>query len=104
LKATVQASYEQREQARTRWLEFLHPLEHKLAYKKRPEIVVERVAQWEEEGKCPQADYAFENGVLTIELTRLSESKGQHGVSEGESARHILWQDQWRRRDEVATE
>jgi hypothetical protein len=45
LKATVQASYEQREQARTRLLELLHYMEHRLAYKKRTEIVVEMVAQ-----------------------------------------------------------
>jgi hypothetical protein len=104
LKATVQASYEQMEQARTRLLELLHHLEHKLAYKKRTEIVVEMVAQLEEEGQFPQADYAFDNGVLTLELTRLIESKGKHWVSEVESSRHILWQDQWHRIDEVATE
>jgi hypothetical protein len=104
LKATVQASYEQMEQARTRILELLHHLEHRLAYKKRTEIVVEMVAQVEEEGKFPQADYAFDNGVLTLELTRLIESKGKHWVSELESSRHILWHDQWRRIDEVATE
>jgi hypothetical protein len=104
LKATVQASYDQMEQARTRLLELLHHLEHKLAYKKRTEIVVEMVAQLEEEGKFPQADYAFDNGVLTIELTRLIESKGKHWVSEVESSRHILWQDEWRRIDEVAKE
>jgi hypothetical protein len=103
-KATVQASYEQMEQARTRLLELLHPLAHNLAYKKRTEIVVEMVAQWEEEGKCPQADYAFANGVLTLEVTRLIESKGKPWVSEVESARHIFWQDQWRGTDEVATE
>jgi len=104
LKATVQASYEQMEQARTRILELLHHLEHRLAYKKRTEIVVEMVAQLEEEGQFPQADYAFDNGVLTVELTRLIESKGKHWVSELESSRHILWHDQWRRIDEVATE
>jgi hypothetical protein len=65
LKATVQASYVQMEQAQTRLLELLHHLEHKLAYKKRTEIVVEMVGQLEEEGKFPQADYAFDNGVLT---------------------------------------
>jgi hypothetical protein len=102
LKATVQASYTQMEQARTRLLELLHHLEHKLAYKKRTEIVVEMVAQLEEEGRFPQADYAFDNGVLTVELTRLIESKGKHWVSEVESSRHILWQDTWRRIDEVA--
>src|SRR4029434_1722693 len=35
LKATVQASYEQMEQARTRLLELLHHVQHRLAYKKR---------------------------------------------------------------------
>jgi len=104
LKATVQTSYAQMEQARTRLLELLHYMEHQLAYKKRTEIVVEMVAQLEEEGKFPQADYAFDNGVLTLELTRLIESEGKHWVSELESSRHILWQDQWRRIDEVATE
>jgi hypothetical protein len=92
------------EQARTRILELLHYMEHQLAYKKRTAIVVEMVAQLEEEGRFPQADYAFDNGVLTLELTRLIESKGKHWVSEVESSRHILWQDQWRRIDEVATE
>jgi hypothetical protein len=104
LKATVQASYDQMEQARNRILELLHYMKHQLAYKKRTEIVVEMVAQLEEEGKFPQADYAFDNGVLTRELTRLIESKGKHWVSELESSRHILWQDQWRRIDEVAVE
>src|SRR5262245_51847145 len=38
LKATVQASYEQMEQARTRLLELLHHLEHKLAYNNTSDI------------------------------------------------------------------
>jgi hypothetical protein len=92
------------EQARTRLLELLHHLEHKLAYKKRTEIVVEMVRQLEEEGHFPQADYAFDNGVLTLELTQLIESKGKHWVSEIESSRHILWKDEWQRIDAVATE
>jgi hypothetical protein len=104
LKATVQASYEQMEQARTRILELLHYMKHQLAYKKRTEIVVEMVRQLEEEGHFPQADYAFDNGVLTLDLTRLIESKGKHWVSELESSRNILWKDAWRRIDEVATE
>jgi len=104
LKATVEASYTQMEQARTRLLELLHHLEHKRADKKRTEIVVEMVQQLEEEGKFPQADYAFDNGVLTRELTQLIESKGKHWVSEVESSRHILWKDEWRRIDEVETE
>jgi len=104
LKATGQASYEQMEQARERVLELLHHLQHRLAYKKRTEIGVEMVAQLEEEDRFPQADYAFDNGVLTVELTRLIESKRKHWVSELESSRHILWEDQWRRIDEVAAE
>jgi hypothetical protein len=104
LKATVQESYTQMERARERLLELLHHLQHRLAYKKRTEIVVEVVARLEEEGRFPQADYAFDNGVLTLELTRLIESKGKHWVSELESSRHILWRDQWRRIDEVAAE
>jgi hypothetical protein len=104
LKATVPASDEQMERARTRVLELLHHLEHKLAYKKRTEIVGEMVARLEEEGQFPQADYAFDNGVLTVELTRLIESKGKHWVSELESSRNILWKDQWRRIAEVALE
>ena len=65
LKATVQASDEQREQARTRLLELLHQVEHKLADKKRTERVVEIVAHLEEEGRFPQADSAFDKGGLT---------------------------------------
>ena len=42
--------------------------------------------------------------MLTLELTRLIESKGKHWVSEVESSRHILWKDNWRRVDEVAME
>ena len=45
LKATVQTSYAQMEQARTRLLELLHYMEHQLAYRKRTEIVGEMVAQ-----------------------------------------------------------
>src|SRR4029453_5312973 len=104
LKATVQASYEQMEQARTRLLELLHHVKHRLAYKKRTEIVVEMVKQLEEEGNFPQADYAFDNGVLTLELTRLIESKGKHWVSEVESSRHILWKVNWRGGEEGAME
>src|SRR5215468_5128185 len=92
------------EQVRTRLLELFHHLEHKLTYKKRTEIVVEMVAQLEAEGRFPHADYAFDNGVLTLELMRLIESKGKHWVSEVESSRHILWKDAWRRSDEVGAE
>ncbi len=45
LKATVQASYAQREQARTRLWELLPYMAPRLGYKKRTEIGVEMVAQ-----------------------------------------------------------
>src|SRR5262249_37242051 len=77
---------------------------NRLAYRKRTEMAVEIVRQIEEEGHFSQANYAFDNGVLTRELTRLIEDRGKHWVSEIESSRHINWQGQWRRVDEVAQE
>jgi hypothetical protein len=65
---------------------------------------VEIVRQLEAEGQFPQAHYAFDNGVLTLELTRLIESRGKHWVSEVEVSRHIQWQGHWRRVDEVGAE
>jgi hypothetical protein len=67
-------------------------------------MVVEIVREIEREKQFPKADYAFDNGVLTLELTKLIESSGKHWVSEIESSRHINWQGQWRRVDEVAEE
>ena len=104
LKATVQASYEQMEAVRSRLLERMHHLSHQREYKKRTEMAWERVEQLEHEGPFPQANYAFDNGLLTVELSRLIESMGKHGVSELECSRHLHWQGQWRRVDEVAAE
>ena len=50
----------------------------------------------------PRRNYAFDNGLLTLELTRCIESVGKHWVSELESSRHIQWQGQWQRVDTVA--
>jgi hypothetical protein len=58
----------------------------------------------EEEGLFPSANYAFDNGVLTLELARHIEGCGKHWVSEIEISRHINWQGQWRRVDEVAAQ
>ncbi len=85
-------------------MELVHYRQHELAYKKRTEIVVEMVEQIEREGHFPQAHYAFDNGVLTLGLTRLIESKGKHWVSELECSRNIHWQGQWRRIEAVAAE
>ena len=77
LRATANASYEQMGEAQQRLLELLHYYKHRLEYRKRTEIAVEIVRQLETEGQFPQAHYAFDNGVLTLELTRLIESRGK---------------------------
>jgi hypothetical protein len=90
------------EAARGRVLELFHHLLHRLGYKKRTELALEVVQQLEQEGHFPQAPYALDNGVLTLELTRCIENVGKHGVSEVECSRHIQWQGQWQRVDAVA--
>src|SRR5919108_508940 len=104
LRATAKASYERRGEAQQRLLELLPYYQPRLEYRKRTEIAVAIVRQLEAEGQFPQAHYAFDHGVLTLELTRLIESRGKHWVSEVEMARHIPWQGRWRRVDEVAAE
>jgi hypothetical protein len=104
LRMTAQASYEQMEALKQRLLELLHYHKNRLAYRKRTEMVVDMVRQIEAEGQFPQADYAFDNGVLTLELTQLIEASGKHWVSEIECSRLILWNRQWQRVDAVATE
>lgn len=104
LKATAKESYEQMAEARERLVELLHYRIHQLQYRKRTEIAVEIVRQLETEGQFPQAHYAFDNGVLRLELTRLIESCGKHWVSEVEVSRHIQWLGHWRRVDEVGAE
>jgi hypothetical protein len=102
LQETGRDSYAQMAAARERLLELLHHRAHRLAYKKRTEMAVEIVQQLEQEGHFPQAPYAFDNGVLTLELTRVIEGVGKHWVSELESSRHIQWCGQWRRVDAIA--
>jgi len=104
VRATGHERYEQLGQARERLLELLHHRRHRREDKKRTEIVVEIVEQLEQEGHFPEAHYAFDNGVLTVELTRLLEKKGKHWVSELECSRNILWRGQWRRIDAVAAD
>lgn len=95
LKMTRQENYETMEKVRERLIELLHHYQHRLSYKKRTEMAVEIVKQIEAEGNYPQADYAFDQGVLTVELTNLIESVGKHWVSEIEKTRLILWEGQW---------
>jgi len=102
LCATAKDSYEQMEAGRERLLELLHHLLHRQAYRKRTEVALESVTQLEQEGHFPAAHYAFDNGLLTLELTRFIEGAGKHWVSELESSRHIQWQGQGRRVATVA--
>lgn len=85
-------------------MELLHYQKNRLEYRKRTEIVVDVVRQIEAEGEFPKADYAFDNGVLTLALTQLIEQSGKHWVSEIECSRLILWHGQWCRVDAVATQ
>jgi hypothetical protein len=102
LKMTAQDSYEQMSELQERLLELLYHQKHKLEYKKRTEIALEMFQRIEEEGLFPGANYAFDNGVLTLDLTRYIESRGKHWVSEIECSRHINWSGEWKRVDTVA--
>jgi hypothetical protein len=104
LQMTAQENYLNLESVRQRVLELLHYHKNRLAYRQRTEMVVEIVRQLEAEGQFPQAHDAFDNGVLSLPLTRLLETHGKHWVSALESSRGIQWQGQWRRVDEVAAE
>ena len=102
MQETVRASYEQMDEARGRVLELFHHLLHRQSYKTRTAIALEIVQQLEQEGHFPYANYAFDNGVLTVALTRCIEQSKKHWVSELECSRHIQWQGQWQRVDAVA--
>jgi hypothetical protein len=102
LKMTAQDSYEQMSALQERLLELLYHQKHKLEYKKRTEIALEMVQRIEEEGLFPGANYAFDNGVLTLDLTRYIESQEKHWVSEIECSRHINWSGKWQRVDIIA--
>ena len=91
LKITSRDNYESMEQVLQRLEELLHYQKNRLAYRKRTEIAVEVVKQIEEEGHFPEADYAFDSGVLTVQLTQLIEQQNKHWVSEIECNRNINW-------------
>jgi hypothetical protein len=65
---------------------------------------VDVVRKIEDENLFPQANYAFDNGVLNLALAREIEQRGKHWTSELEISRHINWKGVWRRIDEVAAE
>jgi hypothetical protein len=104
LAMTRQESYTHMEEVQKRLVELLSYQRNRLAYRKRTELVVEMVRLIESEGQFPKADYAFDNGVLTLDLTQLIESKDKHWVSEIECSRNINWEGHWRRVDEVEDE
>ena len=99
LNATVAESYEQTKAAARRLVELLHYEANRKAYKKRTEIAVEIVKQIEDDNQFPYAHYAFDNGVLTLELTRLIENCNKHWVSQIECSRHLQWRGEWKRAD-----
>jgi hypothetical protein len=104
LQMTAKANYAQMVEVQHRLLELLHYQLHRRTYRQRTELVIEMVRQLEAEGHFPHANYAFDNGVLTVDLTRLIEQRGKHWVSELECSRHINWHGQGRRVDQVAAE
>ena len=104
LRATVKKSYDQMGTVSERLLELLHYLKHEREYKKRTEIALELVEQIEKEGHFPDANYAFDNGVLSLELTRFIEACGKQWVSESECSRNIQWSGDWVRLDAFEAE
>jgi hypothetical protein len=104
LEETAMESYDQMEAVSKRLLELLHYLKHEREYKKRTEIALELVKQIEQEGHFPEAHYAFDNGVLSLELTKFIETCGRHWVSEIECSRNIQWSGSWVRADVLVAE
>jgi dsDNA-binding SOS-regulon protein len=104
LRETVKRSYDQMVAVSDRLLELLHHLKHEREYKKRTEIALELVQQIEQESHFPDANYAFDNGVLSLDLTRYIQLCGKHWVSELECSRNIQWHGDWVRLDSLATE
>lgn len=104
LKATAGQNYDTLEAARERLLELMHYDEHCKSYRKITEMAVDAVRKIEDENHFPQANYAFDNGVLNLDLAREIEQRGKQWTSELESSRHINWKSVWRRIDEVAAE
>jgi hypothetical protein len=89
--ATSKEGYDQMGSVSQRLLELLHHEKHEREYKKRTEIALELVEQIEQEGHFPEANYAFDNGVLSLELTRFIEESGKQWVSELECSRNMAW-------------
>jgi hypothetical protein len=76
----------------------------KIFCRMRTTLRVAPTRQIEAEGRFPQAHYAVDHGVLTVELTRLMEAASKHWVSELESRRLIQWRGVWTRVEAGAAE
>ena len=73
LVMTGQESYTQMEQVQKRIVELLSYRRNRQAYRKRTEIAVDHCEDDRGGRPFPTANYAFDNGVLTLDLTRLIE-------------------------------
>jgi hypothetical protein len=104
LEMTAQENYEQMEQVKERLVELLHYHKNRLAYRKRTEIAVDIVRQLESEDRFPNADYAFDQGILSRPLSEVIEESGKHWVTEIERSRNLMWNGQWQRVDRIAEE
>lgn len=85
-------------------VELLHYHKNRLAYRKRTEIAVDIVRQLESEERFPNADYAFDQGILSRPLTEVIEESGKHWVTEIERSRNLMWNGQWQRVERIAEE
>ncbi len=104
LEMTAKENYQEMEQVRERLLELLHYQKNRLAYRKRTEIAVDIVRQLESSGQFSNADYAFDQGILSRPLTEVIEKNGKHWVTEVERSRNVMWGGQWQRVEGVAKE
>jgi hypothetical protein len=102
LNASGHERYDPLEGARERLLDLLHYRLHRLSYRKRTDMARDIVEQLERERHFPQAHYAFDNGVLNLELSRAIEKAGKHWVSELEKSRLLQWHGRWQRAEAVA--
>ena len=89
---------------RQRLIELLSYEVHRRAYKTRTDLFLELVQQLEQEGVFPEADYVFDNGVLSRPVTAYIEQCGKYWLSEIEKSRNICWRGQWRRVESVAAD
>ncbi len=99
---TAKEDYDNLESLHERMLELLHHRLHCMEYKKRTEIFLDIVQEVESENHFPNANYAFDSGVMSLDLCRFIEEKGKHWVTEVARNRHIMWDGYYQRVDGVA--